>query len=344
MIKKLPDGRWLVDVEPVKNKRIRKRFPTKGEALRYERHVRASVAQNTGWLSTATDKRRLSAIVSDWYNLHGHALRDGKRRYDALLAIARSLGDPVSATLTGNQFSAYRSQRIEQGISSKTLNNHLGYFKAVFNELRALGHVGYDNPLDGVRPLKVPERELSWLTIEQIGLLLEEIRERTENPHVEVITLICLATGCRWSEAESLTLDKLRNGAITFAGTRTKSAKNRVVPVDPDLYQRIASHLGQWREMSSSITAFRRALKRTGIELPAGQASHALRHTFASHFVMQGGNILVLQRILGHSSITMTMRYAHLAPGHLQEAVKLSPLRHFDTFSTPERKSGTPDI
>ncbi|MFQ1065102.1 tyrosine-type recombinase/integrase [Bordetella trematum] len=55
--------------------------------------------------------------------------------------------------------------------------------------------------------------------------------------------------------------------------------------------------------------------------------THVLRHTFASHFMMNGGNILTLQRILGHSTLTMTMRYAHLAPDHLQEARRLNPLR-----------------
>ncbi len=60
--------------------------------------------------------------------------------------------------------------------------------------------------------------------------------------------------------------------------------------------------------------------------LPKGQASHALRHTFASHFIQNGGNILTLQKILGHSSLAMTMRYAHLAPEHLAEAVKLNPI------------------
>jgi len=81
------------------------------------------------------------------------------------------------------------------------------------------------------------------------------------------------------------------------------------------------------RHMTSSITAFRRALARTGIELPKGQAAHALRHTFASHFVMNGGNILTLQKVLGHSTINMTMRYAHLSPDHLVEVKLLNPLR-----------------
>jgi site-specific recombinase XerD len=54
--------------------------------------------------------------------------------------------------------------------------------------------------------------------------------------------------------------------------------------------------------------------------------THVLRHTFASHFVMKGGNILTLQRLLGHRDLKTTMRYAHFSPDHLLEAVRLNPL------------------
>lgn len=67
-------------------------------------------------------------------------------------------------------------------------------------------------------------------------------------------------------------------------------------------------------------------MKRAEIELPKGQNSHILRHSFASHFVMHGGNVLTLQRILGHADITMTMKYAHFAPDHLADAVKFNPV------------------
>ncbi|WP_241172123.1 tyrosine-type recombinase/integrase, partial [Serratia marcescens] len=60
--------------------------------------------------------------------------------------------------------------------------------------------------------------------------------------------------------------------------------------------------------------------------LPKGQLTHVLRHTFAAHFMMSGGNILVLQRILGHHDIKMTMRYAHLASDHLETALCFNPL------------------
>jgi len=77
-----------------------------------------------------------------------------------------------------------------------------------------------------------------------------------------------------------------------------------------------------------SYTAFRKDLERAKLSLPEGQLTHVLRHTFASHFMMNGGNILVLQKLLGHSTLTMTMRYAHLAPDHCR---KLGRLIHYRT-------------
>lgn len=76
----------------------------------------------------------------------------------------------------------------------------------------------------------------------------------------------------------------------------------------------------------TSLSVFRKAIARSNIELPKGQMTHVLRHTFASHFVMRGGSVIVLKDILGHSEITTTMRYSHLAPSHLEYAVKLNPL------------------
>lgn len=71
---------------------------------------------------------------------------------------------------------------------------------------------------------------------------------------------------------------------------------------------------------------FLSVMDKTSIVLPRGQLTHVLRHTFAAHFMMSGGNILALQKILGHHDIKMTMRYAHLAPDHLETALRLNPL------------------
>lgn len=63
-----------------------------------------------------------------------------------------------------------------------------------------------------------------------------------------------------------------------------------------------------------------------GIDLPDGQMTHVLRHTFASHFVANGGNIVALQKILDHCSLNVTMRYAHLSPEHFKDVLKYKPM------------------
>lgn len=99
--------------------------------------------------------------------------------------------------------------------------------------------------------------------------------------------------------------------------------------------QSMTNYLTKFRKKNGTLftpcySAFRSAIDRTGIELPDRQLTHVLRHTFASHFMMNGGNILVLQKILGHTDIKMTMRYAHFAPDHFEDAVRLNPLKEFD--------------
>ncbi|MNT76632.1 Tyrosine recombinase XerD [compost metagenome] len=71
----------------------------------------------------------------------------------------------------------------------------------------------------------------------------------------------------------------------------------------------------------------RQVLREVKPDLPQGQASHVLRHTFATHFMANGGNIITLQRILGHANIQQTMTYAHFAPDYLQDAITFNPLR-----------------
>lgn len=206
------------------------------------------------------------------------------------------------------------------------MNNELSYLNSLFNGLKNIGEIDYANPLEGVKMIKLDERELSWLTTEQIKTLLETMDNFSLNPHVKLITKISLATGARWGEVEGLTLDKLQDGKLTF--TKTKSGKNRSIPVAPGFCSEIKEHLKKYGRFSNSINAFSRALKAVKIELPKGQSAHVLRHSFASHFVMNGGDILSLQKILGHSTINMTMRYAHLSKEHLNDVLKNNPM-HF---------------
>jgi integrase len=104
---------------------------------------------------------------------------------------------------------------------------------------------------------------------------------------------------------------------------RSKSGKARAIPINSVLRQTL---LGIQRTTSAYVFGgtdpnkwFVKACKLARIE---DFHWHDLRHTFASRLVMAGVSIRTVAELLGHSEITTTMRYAHLAPGHLAEAVE----------------------
>lgn len=332
-IKKVAAG-WLVDLQPGGRggKRFRKTVATKGEALAYEAWLKNKVREEPAWAPAVKDRRRVSDLVDKWFEHHGVNLRGGEDAQARLKSLCTAMGEPTVAGFSAESFAAYRAERLKAGVKPETMNREHAYLRAVFNELRRLGIFKGDNPLAGLRKFKVPERELSFLTLEQIRVLLAALGDRRVHD-AWLVARICLATGARWSEVEGLRPKQVRGGAVHF--TQTKSGKNRSVPISAELEAELGAHLvGRYGDLAgmaeryfqSCMGAFRQAVTAAGIVLPRGQSTHVLRHTFASHFMMNGGNILTLQRILGHASLAMTMRYAHLAPEHLEEARRLNPL------------------
>lgn len=194
----------------------------------------------------------------------------------------------------------------------------------MFSELIRLGAWVGANPLANIRQIKTDQTDLSFLTLKQISQLLDECRRSTNN-HIYPVALICLATGARWDEAESIARSAIFGGKAHFH--RTKNRQSRSVPIPKEVEDEAfkVEIPGAGRLFMSCRAAFRGAYERCGFVTP-GQLTHILRHTFASHYMMGGRDILSQQRILGHSSITMTMRYAHLSPDHLESALRLSPL------------------
>jgi len=110
---------------------------------------------------------------------------------------------------------------------------------------------------------------------------------------------------------------------------QTKSGRRREIPmnqaVDTALsglagpkVEGLVFRKGDGSKWGSIRTAFERACREAKIE---AFRFHDLRHTFASHFMMSTGDLPALQKILGHATLAMTMRYAHLAEGHVRAAM-----------------------
>ena len=175
-----------------------------------------------------------------------------------------------------------------------------------------------------VKPLEENNRRLRFLTIEECQTLIDCCA-----PHLKPIVIVALHTGMRRGEILGLKWKQvdLNHGFILL--DTTKNGERKEIPIDDTLQE-------MFNEMPHSIESiyvftdrdgnpynsikhsFSTALRKAGIH---DFRFHDCRHTFASHLVMAGVDLVSVKDLLGHKSLTMTLRYAHLASGHKRKAV-----------------------
>ncbi|KFB99654.1 phage integrase [Trabulsiella guamensis ATCC 49490] len=318
-IKKLEGGQYEVDMYPRgrNGKRIRRRFDKKQEAVLFERWVMANVEKKE-WLGATTDRRTLSDLLGIWWLLYGQTLENGEAEKRHLAKTIRALGDPAVNRLNRQSIARLRGLRLECGIKASTINRDIYRLSGMFSTLIKLGEFRNENPCTGLEPMKETPPEMTYLTKSEIRRLLEALDGDDRR-----VALLCLSTGARWGEASSLRAEQVIHGRVTYL--KTKNGKKRVVPIS-DVLEREIKTRESGPLFNVDYEKFCERLKDVKPDLPRGQATHVLRHTFASWFMMNGGNIIALQQTLGHASIKQTMVYAHLAPDFLQHAVTLNPL------------------
>ncbi|MDV2360296.1 site-specific integrase [Vibrio cholerae] len=343
-VRNLKDGSkkpWLCECYPQgrEGKRVRKRFATKGEATAYENFIMREL-DDKPWMGSKPDNRRLSELLETWWQVHGHTIKSGKEVYRKTALTIKELGDPIASTFTSKQYLAFRANRVShfnkenKSLSPTYQNFQLNLLSGMFSRLIKYKQWNLPNPLDDIEPIKVNQRALAYLDKADIQPFLERLGDFESEgrsvsiPEIVLIAKICLATGARISEALSLERSQISEFKLTFV--ETKGKRIRSVPISENLYKEIMLASSSSAKIFSTTygSAHRYIKKALPDYVPEGQATHVLRHTFATHFMMNRGDILILQRILGHQKIEQTMAYAHFSPDHLIQAVQLNPLEN----------------
>jgi integrase len=204
------------------------------------------------------------------------------------------------------------------------------------------------NPFDKGKSLLLEEnnQRLRFLTEEEIQGLIQECPK-----HLRRIVECALNTGMRKGEILSLKWSQIRNGFIYLQ--KTKTNESRQIPINDELaelFKTIRKENGFKNEYvfiyakgEHNLKGKEPVRKRKGLIPVAEDLSnikrsfastlvrakiedfrfHDLRHTFASHMIMRGASLKEVQEILGHKTMTMTLRYAHLSQEHKKKAVNL---------------------
>ncbi len=257
-------------------------------------------------------------------NLKTHALRP---------FVAEFGPDRLLSNIRYVDFETYRNKlkakRTIQGRDRQdsTVNREMSCIRHMFKKGKSWEMVE-QSPFEVGEPLRLKENNerTRYLSENEIHRLLETCRIS----HVRDIVETTIHTGMRWQEVRDLKWHRIREGFIYLHKTKTDEA--RQIPIDNEL-QELFKNIRKRNQLVSErvfvneegravkyiTTAYTSALNRANVH---DATFHTLRHTFASHFLMRGGHLKTLQKILGHKSIEQTMRYAHLSQEFAREEIQ----------------------
>jgi len=249
----------------------------------------------------------------------------------------------------------YIAKRKEEGVSHATINRELQAMGGAINYANTHWQWSLPNPVKG-NMLREPDGRLRWITPAEAERLLNAAKLQEKAPHLAPLVTLALHTGMRRGEMLWLEWNRvdLQAGLIYLESHHTKAKKRRSVALNQTAREAILSQArfrathcpaARWvfcnkagERIASVKRSFATACRAAKIE---DFRFHDLRHTCAAWLVQAGVPMAEVRDVLGHCTLAMTERYAHLAPENLRAAVaKLDPpksrLSHVEPESTKE--------
>lgn len=329
-IKRLPDGRWQFSW-CFRGRYHRRIVPTHTLAVASLAKVRAEIAEGKYLEKEVKPQTTIQQAVKEFLrwgetNLAPGTLMRDKQFSEQWCAFARFKGKPL-AEITVQDIEAYRTQQLSH-VGRRTCDYDLSRLRRLFVLSEEWG-LSKGNPARAVKMFHADNRRDRFLTPDEEAKLLEEVPE-----WVRPAIIFSVNTGLRQGELVSLTWGQvdLPRKTITLTADKTKGKKMRRIPLNALALEAIGT---QPRSLNPEAPvfplvarygadnlrqAFRRAVRSLGMDSKA-ICWHTLRHTFASRLVQAGVGLLTVKELLGHSTLVMVQRYAHLADENLKSAV-----------------------
>ena len=328
--------KWHVDLL-IDDRRIRRMSPvqTRKGAEQFERFLMRDLSISTPCEARKEAVPTLRSFAIEW--LETYAVSNNKystvvsKESILRLHLLPELGDLLLSEIGPREIERYKARKLTS-LSPKSVNNHLTVLRKCLDTAQEWGLV---ETIPKVKWLRTPPSEFDFLTFEEADRLLAHV-----DPSWSAMVLTALRTGLRQGELAALRwqdLDlpgrKLRVKRSVWKGhiSSPKSGRFREVPLSTKLAEVLQDH----RHLRGELVFCREngsMFKYTQLRWPLWRASrraglrkagwHMLRHTFASHLAMRGVPLKAIQELLGHATMEMTMRYAHLAPSIHRDAVE----------------------
>lgn len=314
---------------------------TRAEALKVLQQRAMEAFRESNGLKKPMRRIRFGELA-EMYLANTKHLKDWRTNdYRMRLNLVPFFGKLLLEDITPQHIEQYRALRLKK-IKPITTNRELALLKGMFTKAIDYGFAT-SNPVKRVK--MIPETDSAReriLTREEEARLMDVAIE-----HFKPFLTIALNSGMRRGE-----ILNLRWAQVDFQGRlvhviKTKRNKNRVVPMNESLFRALQGLRNEargddwvypYRNVSGVFEAARKKAGLLGLRL------HDLRHTFATRLIHAGVDVFTVQKILGHSTITMTMRYVHSFEPEMRAAVaRLDEKFAQSLHNFPAAASGAPE-
>ncbi len=285
---------------------------------------------------------RMSALIDRYWNQYGIKKRSASREKAVLNGVRAEMGSRFVREIDGVAVSRwYEGLTAVRDLSPGTAVRHFNVMHHMMEKASTIWskETGIDrNPADQVEVRRPDDQRDRYLSAEELSRLKQALDEKTYRKgtkqlnqtfyRLRLIVLTAITTGMRVAEIFGLKWsDVMYSEGLIAVRAKLKGGKMRYVPMLPELASELRRYpvvIGEDRifppkagatgERQRVEGSFEDLLERAGID---DFRFHDLRHTFASWYMMNGGDLYELAKILGHSNIKMTERYAKLARQHI---------------------------
>lgn len=270
--------------------------------------------------------KRFAEVTGEFLQHRSLYSEDRRTAPSNIRILTRYLGQLRLTEIRAEEIEKMIAARIAEGVGRATINRQRATLSKFFSWAIARGYHPGPNPVKGVMKFRESPGRTRYLSDDEAKRLILAAAH-----HLKRIIIAALHTGGRLRELLALRWADvdLDRRVLIFRRETTKSRRERIVPIDDELLAVLKGMrpgpgqdlLFQYNEraLKNVRTAFQTARHKAHLD---DAHFHDLRHTFASWAVMNGLDIYRLQTYLGHSSISLTQRYAHLSGEFLQDGAR----------------------
>ena len=326
---------WWASYADPSGKRVRRSTETtdRKEAEALEVKWKLETFQSKHW--GVEPSRTFDELMLVYLKATQQDKRDAERDTTSAKHLREAFSGRELSGLTVADIRSYIEQCRQKGIGPGTVNREVGLLSAAINYAQREWGWKIPNPA-ARRRLREPEGRVRWIRKAEAAALIRTAGAQYRAAHLPDFIRLALHTGMRHGEMLGLEWKRvdLQAGLIYLEGTHAKSGKRRSIPSNTEAKAALicrASYRAEncpdspWvfcnakgERIASVKKSFTSACERVGI---TDFRVHDLRHTCAAWLVNAGVPLPAVRDLLGHSTVKVTERYAHLAPENVRAAV-----------------------